>query len=319
VSVCPPLGDDEVRSLRARHYNSVVERANAVHDDLRVLRVRPDDGAPGFVPGQYTTLGLGNWEPRVAGAAAEHLAPEELRTLVRRAYSFACPMLDDAGRLLPPSRCDFLEFYITLVRHADDHPPSLTPRLFALRPGDRLFVGGKVTGHYTLAPLAPCRNAIFVGTGTGEAPHTAMVAELLDRGHAGRIVCVTCVRRKADLAFRDRFRTLEARYANFRYVALTTREPENLDPRVPGYVGRRYVQDYFASGDLERETGVLLDPAATQVFLCGNPAMIGAPLRGRTGLGRYPQPRGMVEVLEGRGFQADEPHRPGNVHFEKYW
>jgi ferredoxin/flavodoxin---NADP+ reductase len=34
---------------------------------------------------------------------------------------------------------------------------------------------------------------------------------------------------------------------------------------------------------------------------------------------RYPQPKGMVEVLETRGFRADEPHQPGNIHFEKYW
>jgi hypothetical protein len=27
----------------------------------------------------------------------------------------------------------------------------------------------------------------------------------------------------------------------------------------------------------------------------------------------------MVEVLERRGFRADEPQQPGNIHFEKYW
>jgi ferredoxin--NADP+ reductase len=313
------LPQAEIEQLRRAHYNAQVIHVRQVHDELRIVRIRPDGGPARFEPGQYCVLGLGNWEPRVPGCQEERLDAVALRKVLKRPYSFSCPLLDDQGRLLPPRRCDFLEFYITLVRRGSTRPPGLTPRLFALRVGDRLWVGPKVTGHYTLAAVRPSDNVVFVATGTGEAPHNAMVAHLLDAGHQGRLVCVTCVRWKRDLGYLDQHRELQRRYANYRYLTLTTREPENVDPTAAGYVGKRYVQEYFASGEFTRDSQLPLQPDHTHVYLCGNPAMIGAPLRDKTGVRRYPQPRGMVEVLEGLGFRADEPHAPGNIHFEKYW
>jgi ferredoxin--NADP+ reductase len=58
------------------------------------------------------------------------------------------------------------------------------------------------------------------------------------------------------------------------------------------------------------------------MFLCGNPAMIGVPIRDRkAGTSSYPTPTGMVELLEGRGFRSDQHHTKfvGNIHFEEYW
>ncbi len=313
------LTAQDVAALREEHYNATLIKVIEVHPDLRILRVRPDDHTLGFAPGQYTTLGLGNWELRVSGVDEEHLAAEKQRRLLRRAYSFSCPMLDETGQLEPPSACDFLEFYVVLVRHGETNPPGLTPRLFGLNVGARLHTGQKSTGHYTLQEIDPTHDLLFVGTGTGEAPHTAMIAHLLHQQHRGRIVCVTCVRHRIDLGYLPTFRRLEQQFDNFRYLILATREPDNIDSTLPNYVGKRYLQAYLESGDLERDSGLRLNPETSRVFLCGNPAMIGAPRRGATGSGRYPQPTGMIEVLEARGFHSDEPHHPGNIHYEKYW
>src|SRR5262245_57780496 len=144
----------EVAELRAKHYNATVAALRLVHDELMVIRVRPDAGVPEFRAGQYTTLGLGYWEPRAPDTQAEHLADQELRKMIRRAYSISFPMLDETGRLLGHRQCDFLEFYVVLVRETPGPPPALTPRLFHLALGDRLFVGPKITGHYTLAQVA---------------------------------------------------------------------------------------------------------------------------------------------------------------------
>ena len=47
-------------------------------------------------------------------------------------------------------------------------------------PGGRpLNIGEKITGHYTLEPVKPGDTVIFLGTGTGEAPHNYMLWELL--------------------------------------------------------------------------------------------------------------------------------------------
>jgi ferredoxin--NADP+ reductase len=50
--------------------------------------------------------------------------------------------------------------------------------------------------------------------------------------------------------------------------------------------------------------------------------MIGVPQKDPiTGARTYPMPKGIVEILEARGFLADQPQNKirGNVHFEEYW
>jgi ferredoxin--NADP+ reductase len=249
--------------------------------------------------------------------------PEELRegqygALIKRAYSISCSLLDSAGKLARVRECPYLEFYVALVRKAEQ-PPALTPRLFKLRAGDRLWCGPRMHGNYTLQHVHGDETVIFVATGTGEAPHNAMIAELLCKGHRGRIISAVCVRWRKDLAYIRPHSILEQRFPRYRYLPLTTREPENIDPTLPNYVGKRYLQDYFASGDFERDAGIQLVPQRSHVFLCGSPDMIGIPRHTHDPAERYPQPRGMVEVLEQRGFQVDQPYEPGNIHFERYW
>jgi ferredoxin--NADP+ reductase len=304
--------DDEVARLRAKHYNASVVGVRDVNAGLRILRVRPDWGRLDFQAGQYTVLGLGDWEPSIGEPDARSLGEGEL---IRRAYSVSSSLLDDTGKLLPPSASPYLEFDVTLAPAGDPHRPQLTPRLFHLRAGDRLHVGPHAHGRYTLAGVAPDEQIVFVATGTGEAPHNAMLAELLASGSRQPIVSVTCVRYWIDLGYLEAHRELQRRFANYRYLTLTTREPENLDRYAVGYVGKRHLQDYFVSGEFERAAELRLDPSRTQVYLCGNPEMVGLP---GAGDGNLP-PEGMVSILERRGFVLDSPDRPGNLHCERYW
>src|SRR5205807_9284684 len=138
-------------------------------------------------PGQYSTLGMGFWEPRFPGCQVEELDPKDESKLARRAYSISCSVLDENRQLLDIDHTDWLEFYIVLVRESEKkQPPALTPRLFLLREGDRLYVGEKITGQYTLDPVKPDDSVVFLSTGTGEAPHNYMLWQLLASGHGGR-------------------------------------------------------------------------------------------------------------------------------------
>ena len=283
----------EFAALRAQSYNASLVDVIACNDTLRIVRVRPDAGVPSFSPGQYVSLGLGLWEPRVAGAPDEALRPGQETRLCKRPYSLSHPLIaEETGELATPATLDFLELYVTLIDRA---------------------AGEKIAGHYTLETVKPTDNVVFLSTGTGEAPHNAMIWELLRRGHRGRIVSLVGVRYRQDLAYLARHRVLERRFARYRYITLTTREPEDAGKR-------RYLQDYFAEGSLERELGFDLVPAKTHVFLCGNPEMMGIP-KGKGGVRAYPSPRGLIEVLESRGFRADNRREKtvGNVHFEEYW
>jgi ferredoxin--NADP+ reductase len=309
------MSPEEIAEHRARRYNATVVYLKKIHSDLVILRVKPDFPRPEHQPGQYCTLGLGYWEPRTEGCQQESLKPEDLSKVVRRAYSISCSVESEPGKLYDPSAGDWLEFYIVLVReNLDGRVPALTPRIFSLREGDRIQIGERVTGHYTLEPVHPGDSVVFLSTGTGEAPHNYMLCELLRRGHTGKILSACCVRYSRDLGYLDTHARLMGRYPDYKYLALTTREP--------GLTRKVYIQDVITSGELEEQLGKPLDPSTTHVFLCGNPKMIGVPQRDReSGAVSYPQPPGVIEILEARGFKADiaATKFKGNIHFEEYW
>ena len=211
---------------------------------------------------------------------------------------------------------DYVEFYIVLVReNHEGRVPALTPRLFALNPGDRLSMGEKFVGHFTAQLVKePTDDVVLLGTGTGEAPHNSIVWDLLRNGHQGKIVHANCVRHRKDLGYSDVHAALMDRHENYKYIGLATREP--------GATGKVYIQDCITGGRIEEALGGRLDPARTHVFLCGNPSMIGVPTKDKaTGTRVYPEPKGVIEILESRGFQADNAAAKlkGNVHFEEYW
>ena len=307
---------EQIAELRRQKYNASVARLTRVHSDLLIIRVRPDYKLHPHKPGQYTALGLGYWEPRFPGSAEEDLPAADMTKLARRSYSISCSVLDEKGRLLDGDNVDWLEFYIVLVRESSKVvPPALTPRLFLLREGDRLFMGEKITGHFTLDPVQSEDTVLFLGTGTGEAPHNYMLWELLRRGHGGRILSACCVRYRRDLGYLAHHQELMRRYPHYSYLPLTTREAESKDHKV-------YIQDLITSGQLEERLGLPLDPRRTHVYLCGNPKMIGVPEKCReTGQRLFPNPPGVIELLEQRGFRIDLPSQKikGNVHYEEFW
>ena len=310
------VSDPSFEKLRHRHYNADVTEIKKLHDELMILRVRHDSSRLTFEAGQYTVLGLGRWEKSIDDPRLP--TSEQRQKLIKRAYSISCRLIDDRGRLTQADATPELEFYITLVRQTKK-PPGLTPRLFNLASGDRLFMSTRSFGLYTLREIDPDDQVIFAGTGTGEAPHNAMIAALLGHRHRGPIACLTCVRYRKDLGYLKAHRLLEQRFSNYRYVSLTTREPENLDRTNPGFIGKRYLQDVFEADDFFALTNCRLAPEGTHVFLCGGPDMIGVSRHASDSLIRKPQTRGMVQVLEKLGFRVDQPKVSGNIHFEKYW
>ncbi|MGH8937184.1 MAG: hypothetical protein ACRDXD_13150, partial [Acidimicrobiia bacterium] len=291
---------EDVEELRQRHYNATISEVRQVHEELRIIRVRPDRPPPPFEAGQYTTLALGYWEPRVEHR--EDLDPRRGGRLARRSYSVSSSILDGTGNLLEPDQ-EALEFYVVLVRgEADPRDlPALTPRLFLKGEGDRLYMSTRFLGGYTLKKVEPDQNVVFLATGTGEAPHNLMTLQLLRGGHRGRILSVCCVRYRRDLGYLGLHRRLEELFPTYRYLSLTTREPDDRT--------KVYIQDLIRSGRVEEELGSPLDPDGSHVFLCGNPAMIGLPGRD----GSFPEPPGAVELLAERGFTLDD-----NIHYEEY-
>jgi len=112
-------------TLRDSQLNAVVTLKTEISPWLMILRIVPDGWQlPAFRPGQFAVLGLPGSAPRCALAEPE-VPPADPQQLIRRAYSIASSSLIN----------EYLEFYIALVTSG-----ALTPRLFALEIGDRLWL-----------------------------------------------------------------------------------------------------------------------------------------------------------------------------------
>ena len=159
-----------IRDRSAPAANATLIGCESLTDEVRVLRVRRDDGPLAFAPGQYVSLGLwhdGGW--------------------LQRPYSPASAMADGEVELL--------------VRRVDRG--QLTPLLWATPAGTRLRLG-PAKGLFRLSP-DDRRTHLLLATGTGIAPLLAMTEALMARPLPPRIVMVHGVRHAADLAYRDRF------------------------------------------------------------------------------------------------------------------
>lgn len=312
VSADVVLDSAYIDSLREANYNATITLIAEMHETLWIMYVRPDDEMPSYQAGQYATLGLGHWEPRV-DIRQEDTPEGQIEKLIRRSYSISSSILGANGDLLNPETDTALEFYVVLVdAEWPEPPPLLTPRLFGKEEGDRIFLGRKTAGRYRLDKLtSDAEDVVFLATGTGEAPHNRMVLDLLRGGHRGQIVSVCTSRYLRDLAYIDIQNELMDKYDNYRYIPMTTREPENEGNKI-------YIQDLVKAGGLDEALGKQLDPASAHVYICGNPAMIGPP-EWDGDVPRYPEIEGVVEILAARGFTIDRRGVAGNVHYEEYW
>jgi ferredoxin--NADP+ reductase len=264
-------------------YNAIVIGREEINPQLVVLRVQSDAALFDFKPGQFAVLGLLGGEPRVPEAAAEETTPAPDK-IIRRAYSIASSSVERR----------YLEFYLALVTSG-----QLTPRLFALQPGRRLFLGPKASGVFTLDRVQPGKAVVLIATGTGLAPYISMLRTMLVSETQRRFVVLHGARFGWDLGYRGELESLARLRPNFIYLPSITRPDQ--DPHFHGYTGR--IQALLEKGVVEKESGVALDPSQAEVFLCGNPDMIKA----------------VKAMLEAKGFKTDEPGKPGTVHFEEYW
>ena len=264
-------------------FNATVVGREIIHPELMVMRVRPDDKLFEFKPGQFGVLGLPGSAARVPEAEAENPAPPADQ-MIRRAYSIASASVERR----------YVEFYITLITSG-----GLTPRLFALKHGSRVFLGPKASVIFTLDKVPAGNNVVLVATGTGLAPYVSMLRTYLMHETQRKIVVLHGARYSWDLGYRGELESLARLRSNFTYIPTITRPDQ--DPHFQGHTGR--LQALLEQGLVEKESGVQLDPTKADVFLCGNPEMVKA----------------VKAILEAKGFAAGHGKEPGNVHVEEYW
>ncbi len=262
--------------------NCIVTQAVQVSPIMKIIRVKPENWKfPPFDAGQFVGLGLPPEAPRCKEATTEHKPPQPDK-LIKRAYSIASSSTDD-----------MIEFYITLI-----HSGQLTPRIFALNIGDKIWMGKKAVGMFTLDQIDPESNVIMVATGTGVAPYMSMLrTNALKR--KGNILVIQGAANSWDLGYSSELRLLDNMFPNFKYYPTIT-EPEK-EPA--GWGGdTRFVQDIWISGLVKRLWGFKPTPENTHIFLCGNPRMV----------------EGMKELLAKEGFTEHSKKVFGQIHAEEF-
>lgn len=110
-------------------------------DDLALFRFRAEEPID-FTPGQYATIGV---------------HPEGMKRPLLRPYSIASSPHET-----------MLEFFIELVDEG-----KLTPRLWRLSEGDRIWMRKKVVGRFVLDESRSAH--VMVATVTGVAPYVSIV------------------------------------------------------------------------------------------------------------------------------------------------
>lgn len=256
-----------------------------VTPDLAIFRIVPDGWElPDFTPGQFVTIGLPESAPRYTYSDAREGTPNP-DNYIRRAYSVASSS----------KQKEYLELYITLVKSGE-----LTPRLWTLQSGDRLWLNPKVTGMFTLKDVPPGKNIVMIATGTGLAPYMSMLRTDLECGGPQKVAVLLGARHSWDLGYRSELFTIQRMCSNFTFIPTVSRPAQETIPW-NGQAG--YVQDLWKDRHIERAWGFAPTPHDTHVLLCGNPAMIVE----------------MLELLDTQGFREHKRKTPGQVHAEKYW
>ena len=192
--------------------NAIVTQRIEISPELIVLRAGPDGWElPAFEAGQFAVLGLPGKSERITWSDPEEEPPDPGR-LIRRAYSIASSSVAK----------EYLEFYIMLVRSGE-----LTPRLFSLERGDRVWLGKKISGMFTLADVPEDKNIVLISTGTGLAPYISMLRTHLLCGSQQHFAVLHGARHSWDLGYRAELATMHKLCDNFTYVPLISRRMKN--------------------------------------------------------------------------------------------
>ena len=240
---------------------------------------------------EVTYLGRKDWDEGLATFDFDHPNPEFL------AGQFVQVALEDEnGKLIPRAYSIGsapgapLELYIVLVDGG-----ALTPRLFRLKPGDKVQVARKFAGHFTLEKVGPAENLWLAGTGTGLAPYISMIRNGALWDQYQRIVIYHGVRHGAQLAYREELQALEKeRPGQFFYLPTVSRE------EVPGTLQGRITTTWNEA--MER-VGAPITPESTRFMLCGNRALLDD----------------MISQLGELGLKRALRSKPGEIHSEVYF
>lgn len=238
--------------MKENPYNATVIGKIHLTPDLMILRVRTDEQRDEFIAGQYTTIGVLAGEQRSPNSV---MPLEKIKEdiLIKRPYSIASAKHEIKE----------FEFYISQVKSG-----QLTPRLFNLTPGSRMWVDEHILGVFNLNQVPEGCNIVMVATGTGLAPFMSFLRSHLSEHLNTKLAVLHGAAYPWDLGYYSELTLLKNTFKNFFYYPTLLKADESWG----GLTG--YIEKHLENKVLENEAGIEVNPDKTHFFLCGNPKMV---------------------------------------------
>ena len=278
-------------------YNSTVEIHRSSHEAV-ILRVYPDYTRHRFLAGQYGSLGL---------------ISDKGNKFVKRAFSISSSIINsDTRDLINQKDLNYYEFYINRIPICHKGREQITPKIFRLKDGDRIFCGEKIVGHYTYQSDNHWQNIILIGTHTGESPNNSIVNYLLLNKLNINICNINVGPDGWVSSYKLEHDILEKMYSNYRFIQF-------IDNTKDYKILSRFFLDLISNDNEATKTpGFNLELNSTLVMLCGDPKMIGAPIKKGGWDYEYPD-YGLINTSIKNGFTIKTRFKRGNINYESYW
>ena len=266
--------------MKQQPYNATVIGKIQLTPDLMILRVRADEPKQLFKAGQYIKVGLLASEPRSSNSVMpiERQNPEKI---ISRPYYIASV----------DSNVQEFEFYISQVKSG-----QLTPRLFNLSQGRRIWLDEKITGIFDLNSVPKESDLVMIATGTGLSPYISFLRSHIKDNKNRRMIVIHGAAYRWDLGYFSELNLLNDNFDNFSYFPTLIK----IDDSWKGLTG--YIEKHILDGFIENHTQIELNPEKTHIFLCGNPNMT----------------ESVSKYLAKNGYAEDCKGNCGSLHVEFY-
>lgn len=266
--------------MKENPYNATVVGKIHLTTDLMILRIKTDEPRDEFNAGQYTNIGLLAYEQRSPNSVIPlEKINEDL--LIKRPYSIASAKHDTKE----------FEFYISQVKSG-----QLTPRLFNLTQGKRMWVDNRILGIFNLNEVPVGCNIVMIATGTGLAPFMSFLRSHLAEHLNTKMAILHGAAYPWDLGYYSELSLIKNSFKNFFYFPTLLK----TDSSWTGLTG--YIEQHLESGILTNEAGIEINPEKTHFFLCGNPKMI----------------ESVSNFLYKNGYNRHTNSECGSLHVEEY-
>ena len=276
-------------------YNATVE-VHRSDEQLRILRVFPDSPIRLFKPGQYGSLGL--------------VSDNNKEKLVKRAYSISSSIIDLKSKKINNQReLKYLEFYINKVSKTNKKE-QISPKLFKLKSGDRIFCGDKIVGHYTLPDNEFWENIVLISSHTGESPNNSITNHLLLKKINSNIININ-VGNNWNSLYKKEHELIEKLFSNYKFIQFFDESPKYK-------IFSELIEKISDNKDENSDFRFKLNNDNTLVMICGDPILIGAPIKKGGWEYEYPD-HGIVNILTNKSFELSTRFKKGNIICESYW